>query len=171
MKLVIMPVRNVVWTLIPPARRKAPFCNPSASDMQITNIPTLAATGDALAVEAITIRITSIPMAVARGGLDVHILSRWAISTLREIPIRKEKIAKRCSNVARPSRAAALIASNTKLPVTCPVNVFARTKLAASPYPPTKASPNASHASLCPLFEFAISLGIGIGALLGGISN
>src|SRR6266404_8097541 len=40
------------------------------------------------------------------------------------------------------------MAASTKLPVTCPVNVFARTKLAASPYPPTKASPSESHVSV-----------------------
>src|ERR1700686_2266883 len=50
------------------------------------------------------------------------------------------------------------MAARTKLPVTCPVNVFARTKLAASPYPPTKARPRESHMSVWLKFESTILL-------------
>src|SRR5229473_4553983 len=50
------------------------------------------------------------------------------------------------------------IAASTKLPVRCPVNVFARTKLAASPYPPTKASPKETHVSVWRLVDSTILL-------------
>jgi hypothetical protein len=39
------------------------------------------------------------------------------------------------------------MAPRTKLPVTCPVNDFARMQLAASAYPPTKARPQESNVS------------------------
>ena len=48
------------------------------------------------------------------------------------------------------------IAASTRLPVRCPVKVFARTKLAVSPYPPTKASPKESQVSAWRMFESTI---------------
>src|SRR5260370_38042052 len=88
------------------------------------------------------------------------------ISTLNEILIKKGMMAERCSSAARQSWAATAIAASTKLPVTCPVNVFARTKLAASPYPPTKASPKDTHVSVWRMFESTILLW-----RLGGMGN
>ena len=143
---------------MPPTRRNVPFCNPSARDTKTTNISTPWAESDANAKEAATIRITSIPMTVGSRGLDGHALRGRTITTLNEIPIKNVTIAERCSSRARQSRAATAIAASTRLPVTCPVNVFARTKLAASPYPPTKASPKESHVSAWRIFESTILL-------------
>src|SRR6266851_5305001 len=143
---------------MPPTRRNAPFCNPSARDTKITNISTPWAISDANAKEAATIRITSISMMVGSKGHDGLALRGRTISTLNEIPIKKVMIAERCSSAARQSWVATAIAASTKLPVRCPVNVFARTKLAASPYPPTKASPKETHVSVWRLVDSTILL-------------
>src|ERR1700674_37662 len=143
---------------MPPAPRNAPFCSPSARDTKITNISTPWATPDANAKEAASIRIISIPMIAGSNGHDDHALRGRTISTLTKIPIRKVITAERGPSIARQSWAATAIAASTKLPVTCPVNVFARTKPAASPYPPTKARPRGSHLSVWLMFESTILL-------------
>src|SRR5580692_7070907 len=96
-------------------------------------------------------------MTVESRGLDGHALRGCTITTLNEIPIKNVTIAERCSSRARQSRAATAIAPSTKLPVTCPVNVLASTKPAASPYPPTKASPKESQVSVKRMFVGTIS--------------
>src|SRR5271155_1209872 len=142
---------------MPPTRRNAPFCSPSARETNITNISTPWATCDASTTEAPTIRTTSIPMTVGRNGAEGQALEARAISTLRGTAIKKVTMAERCPKVARQSCAVTAIAPNTKLPVTCPVNVLASTKPAASPYPPTKASPKESQVSVKRMFVGTIS--------------
>jgi len=133
---------------MPPALRNAPFCNPSANDTKITNTVTPCGTSEANASEAATIRITSIPKTVGSNGHDSQALRSRAMSALSRTPSKKVTMAERGPSIARHSPAATATAASTKFPVTCPVKVLARTKPAASPYPPTKASPNESHASV-----------------------
>src|SRR5580698_10780456 len=96
-------------------------------------------------------------MTVGSNGHAGHALSGRMISVLRRTPIKKATMAERCPSTARQSEAVTAIAPSTKLPVTCPVNVLASTKPAASPYPPTKASPKESQVSVKRMFVGTIS--------------
>src|ERR1700756_2982153 len=89
--------------------------------------------------------MTSIPMTVGSKRHDDHAASPRSNKTLSEIPARKTTTAEACPSAAPQSRAAAPTVASTRLPVTCPVKVLAMTKPAASPYPPTSASPKDSH--------------------------
>src|ERR1700740_3470757 len=86
-------------------------------------------------------------MTVVSVGQDGHPADNRASSALSGIPDKKPTTAEKCAEVPRQSRATAVIAASTKLPVTCPVNVLARTNPAASPYPPMRANPKVSHLS------------------------
>jgi len=91
------------------------------------------------------IRISSAANAAVRSDGQSRVAGSRTRKTLNRIPAKKNTTAKSRAAVVRQSAAVRETAASTKLPVMCPVNVFARTKPAASPNPPTNARLKESH--------------------------
>src|SRR6516162_1917046 len=91
------------------------------------------------------IRISSAANAAVRSDGQSRVAGSRTRKTPNRIPAKKDTTAKSRAAVVRQSAAVRETAASTKLPVMCPVNVFARTKPAASPKPPTNARLKESH--------------------------
>src|SRR6516162_8594925 len=90
-------------------------------------------------------RISSAANATVRSDGHSRVVGSRPRKTLIRIPAKKNTTAKSRAAVVRQSAALRETTASTKLPVMCPVNVFARTKPAASPKPPTNARLKESH--------------------------
>src|SRR5215469_7061824 len=128
---------------MPPTRRKAPFWSPRASDTHNTNAWVPPKCAERIS-GAETIRTSSgANTSESRDGFRSCITH-----APKKIPIKKTATAEKWLSALGKSPAAVATAPSTRLPVACPVKALARTKPAASPYPPTKLSAKYSHESI-----------------------
>src|SRR3974377_826575 len=99
-------------------------------------------------------RISSAANTAVRSDGHSRVAGSRPRKTLNRIPAKKNTTAESRAAVVRQSAAVRETAASTKLPVMCLVNVFVRTKPAASPKPPANARLKESHSFGASTSEF-----------------